>query len=207
MGIPFDLKLDDSNDLILSNGDLQLTTKRSEICKQSLGITLKTWKGEWFLDTDFGVPYLQEIIGVARKKEIIDKIFLSYIAANEYVDSIKSYSSTEDRTGRYYSATYTIICGEDTITTSFSTQPSEEYIYPTPDSNFSVTCDEYQIAPYAAELYYYENREGLPPFTFDTWWNTWSGQEDSENTNVELLTSLGRTLTCSGGNTLTIGTT
>ncbi len=143
MGIPFDLKLDDSNDLILSNGDLQLTTKRSEICKQSLGITLKTWKGEWFLDTDFGVPYLQEIIGVARKKEIIDKIFLSYIAANEYVDSIKSYSSTEDKTGRYYSATYTIICGEDTVTTSFSTQPSEEYIYPTPDSNFSITCDAF----------------------------------------------------------------
>ena len=204
MGIPFDLKLDANNDLILSKGDLQLTTKRSEICKQSLGITLKTWKGEWFLDTDFGVPYLQEIIGVARKKEIIDKIFLSYIADNEYVDSIKSYSSTEDRSGRYYSATFTITCGEETVTSSFSTQPSEEYIYPTPDEDFTITCEEYQIAPYAEQLYYYENREGLPPFTFDTWWNTWNGQESSEFTM--LTTASGETITTASGETITVRT-
>lgn len=205
MGTTFDLKLDDSNSLIFEDNDFQLTTKTSEICKQSLGITLTTWKGEWFLDTDFGVPYLQEIIGVARKKDIVDKIFLSYIAQNEYVDSIQSYSSTQDRTGRYYTATFTVLAGEETVSSTFTTLPSEEYIYPTPDSNFSVTCDEFTITPYAAELYYYENREGLPPFTFDTWWNTWNGQEDEQNTT--LLTSLGRTLTCAGGNTLTIGTT
>lgn len=182
MGIPFDLKLDDSNRLIYENGDFQLTTTTAEICKQSLGITLTTWKGEWFLDTDFGVPYLQQIIGVARKKEVVDKIFLSYIAQNEYVDSISSYSSTEDRTGRYYTATYTVLVGDTSVTSSFTTTPSDEYIYPTPDDDFSVTCDEYVIAPYSEKLYYYENDEGLPPFTFDTWWNTWNGQEGSVTT-------------------------
>lgn len=204
MGIPFDLKLDDNNDITIVNGDFALTKNSTEMCKQTLGITLKTWKGEWFLDTNFGVPYLQEIIGVARKKSVIDKIFLSYIADNEYVDSINSYSSTEDRDGRYYSATFTVSCGGENVTTSFSTRPSEEFIYPTPDSDFTITCDEYEISPYAAKLYYYENREGLPPYTFDTWWNTWNGQEDSNFTM--LTTSSGSTITTESSNKITIGT-
>ena len=71
------LKLDGSNDLVMVDGDLTLTTTKSEIAAQTLGITLRTFRGEWFLNSNFGVPYLQEIIGVAKKKEIVDRIFLS----------------------------------------------------------------------------------------------------------------------------------
>lgn len=175
MGIPFDFKLSDDNDLVISNGDLVMTTKRSEICKQSLGITLHTWQGEWFLDTTFGVPYLQQIIGVARKKELIDSIFLSTIADNAYVDEIVSYSSTGDKDQRYYNATFTIRVGEDVVTTKVNTTPSQEFIYPTPNPDFVIPCEQYEIEPYAEKLYYYENREGLPIFTFDTWFNEWGG--------------------------------
>lgn len=207
MGIPFDLKLSDSNGLVMSDGDFVLTTTRGDICKQSLSITLNTWKGEWFLGTDFGVPYLQQIIGTARKKDIVDKVLLAQIADNEYVDTIQSYSSTEDKTNRYYSATFTVVVDEDTVTASFTTIPSEEYIYPTPDNNFSVTCDEYLITPYAEELYHYENIDGLPAFTFDTWWNTWNGQEEKDNSPTTLVTSRERNLTCAGGDLISIGTT
>ena len=209
MGIPFDLKLSDSNGLLISNGDFQLTSTLGEMCKQSLAITLNTWKGEWFLDNNLGVPYLQQIIGTARKKDIVDKVLLAQIADNEYVDSIKSYTSSEDRANRYYNATFTVVVGEDTVTTSYSTIPSQEYIYPTPDTDFSVTCDEFLITPYAEKLYYYENTEGLPASTFDTWWNTWNGQEqENSDTNVaSLYTTLGRDLTCSGGASLIVGTT
>ena len=175
MGIAFDFKLDDSGDLTISDGDFAVTTTRSEMCRQSLYIILNTWQGEWFLDSTFGVPYMQQIIGVARKKTIIDKVLLEYIQSSDYVDTLISYSSTEDKTQRYYSATFTVQVDEDTVTSLVDTRPSQEFIYPTPNPDFTITCSEYDIAPYAAELYYYENREGLPPDTFDTWWNTWGG--------------------------------
>ena len=31
--------------------------------RQQLLIKLKLWTGEWFLDTEFGTPYLQDILG------------------------------------------------------------------------------------------------------------------------------------------------
>lgn len=180
MAVAFDLKLDTNNDLLLTSGDLTLTTTNTEMCVQTLGITLKTWRGEWFLDTTFGVPYLQQIIGVARKKEVVDKVFLSQIAANEYVDSIKSYSSTYDRDERYYTMTVTVIVAGETVSTSFSTRPSEEYFYPTPiEGGPTVSCSLVNFREYADKLYYFENFEGLPVDTFATWWNMWSGQADT----------------------------
>jgi len=35
----------------------------AEQVRQQLLIKLKLWVGEWFLDTDFGTPYLQQILG------------------------------------------------------------------------------------------------------------------------------------------------
>lgn len=176
MGIPFDLKLDGKNDLLISNGDLILTTTKTEICAQTLGITLRTFKGEWFLNSNFGVPYLQEIVGVARKKDTVDRIFLSYIANNIYVDNINSYYSTFDTDERYYSMNVTITVGEEVVSTNFSTQPAEEYIYPEAvDNNAAISCEAFDIVESSNRLYRYINIVGLPKGTYATWWNTWGG--------------------------------
>jgi len=174
MGIPFDLKLDSSNDITITDGDLVLTTTNTEMCVQTLGITLNTYQGEWFLDTTFGVPYLQEIVGVARKKDTVDKIFLSYISENAYVDNIDSYSSSYDRDERYYTMTVTLTVAESTVSTTFSTRPSQEYIYPAPSDTVTLTCDTVDAATYANRLYYFENVDGLPENTYATWWNEWT---------------------------------
>lgn len=179
MGIAFDLKLDTSNDITIgSDGDLALTTTTTEMCVQTLGITLNTFQGEWFMNTQFGIPYLQEIIGVARKKDTVDKIFLAAIADNNYVDSIDSYTSSFDRDERYYTMTVNVTVAENTVSTTFSTRPSQEYIYPTPSSESTVTCSKYILEPYAGELYYFENRDGFPLDTYSTWWNEWSKSTD-----------------------------
>lgn len=57
-----DLKLDEIHDLDVSQGDLRLVDG-AESVRQQLLIKLKLWRGEWFLDTDFGTPYLQKILG------------------------------------------------------------------------------------------------------------------------------------------------
>ena len=61
------------NDLLLdpANGDLQIdmlnltVVQGAERVRQQLYVKLSLWQQEWFLDTEFGTPYLE---GVLRKQ-------------------------------------------------------------------------------------------------------------------------------------------
>lgn len=57
-----DIALTTSHDLDTSSLDLKLVDKAEQV-RQQLLIKLKLWRGEWFLDTEFGTPYLQQILG------------------------------------------------------------------------------------------------------------------------------------------------
>lgn len=52
-----DFALDDDGDLDLSTGDLTFTQGLAAVA-QGLYIALHVFKGEWFLDREFGIPYL-----------------------------------------------------------------------------------------------------------------------------------------------------
>lgn len=56
-----DILLDTTtHDLVRKNGDLVLIDGGRRV-EQQVKITLLTFYGEWFLDTSFGVPYLEKI--------------------------------------------------------------------------------------------------------------------------------------------------
>lgn len=57
-----DILLTNDHDLDTSALDLQMVADAAQV-RQQLKIKLKLWKSEWFLDTEFGTPYLQEILG------------------------------------------------------------------------------------------------------------------------------------------------
>jgi hypothetical protein len=57
-----DLALNSDYDLDTSGLDLKLIGSAEQV-RQQLQIKLKLWRGEWFLDTEFGTPYLQQILG------------------------------------------------------------------------------------------------------------------------------------------------
>ena len=57
-----DIALTTSHDLDTSSLDLKLVDQAEQVRRQ-LVIKLKLWRGEWFLDTEFGTPYLQQILG------------------------------------------------------------------------------------------------------------------------------------------------
>ncbi|CAB4197931.1 hypothetical protein UFOVP1309_42 [uncultured Caudovirales phage] len=58
-----DLALDVlTHDLVIQNNDLMLLDGAERV-RQQLAIKLKLWTGEWFLDTEFGTPYLSDILG------------------------------------------------------------------------------------------------------------------------------------------------
>ncbi len=87
-----DLKLNSIHDLDVSTGDLVLIDG-AESVRQQLLFKLKLWRGEWFLDTDFGTPYLQEILGkgltlsgalAALRKSILEVLDVSKINSLTY---------------------------------------------------------------------------------------------------------------------------
>lgn len=60
-GDPIDLLLDVEGDLVLTS-DLQFSTNLNAVA-QGIRIRIQTFRGEWFLDLDHGVPYYQDLLG------------------------------------------------------------------------------------------------------------------------------------------------
>lgn len=56
-----DLLIDQNNDVVVSNGDLQIVRSDDAIA-QDLQQTMQFWLGEWFLDTSKGIAYRQRIL-------------------------------------------------------------------------------------------------------------------------------------------------
>jgi len=55
-----DIKLDDSGNVIIEDGDIAFVSEDDEIA-QSVRIRLRTWLGEWFLDKDYGTNWLGRV--------------------------------------------------------------------------------------------------------------------------------------------------
>lgn len=58
---------------------------------QAVGIHLRTFLGEWFLDLDHGVPYLTDVLG-KRRPEMVEAVLRSHILSVDGVLSINAFS-------------------------------------------------------------------------------------------------------------------
>lgn len=102
-----DILLDEvTHDAIFVNGETPVTDGISDSLKQRLKIKLLTFKGEWFLNTNYGTPYFQQIFGKRRSKASIDIIFRELIQEDEDVINIIKFESS--------------LSGDRTYTLSFS---------------------------------------------------------------------------------------
>lgn len=63
---------------------------------QAVGIRLRTWLGEWFLDTSHGVPYLEDVLGKTKSPELAEAILREQILSVAGVRSIINFSLTID---------------------------------------------------------------------------------------------------------------
>lgn len=90
------------NDLVLSpTGDLQLTNGVQAI-KQAISQSLRSFLGGWFLDTSYGLPYFDELLG--SKNQSLTPNFESRIQnailGVPGVEGLLSWSATFDRASR-----------------------------------------------------------------------------------------------------------
>lgn len=99
-----DILLDSTHDIDTNALDMQLVSG-SERVRQQLEIKLRLWRGEWFLDTGFGTPYLQTILGkqltlsgavAALRKSILEVNDVVKIAEFEYNYSRQQRTLTVD---------------------------------------------------------------------------------------------------------------
>lgn len=174
----FDWLLDsETNDLVFdsTSKDLVFITNNHEDIRQRVAIKLQTYKGEWFINTDYGVPYLQDIISVARSKSVVDNILKNSAEAETGVGVISNFNSVYGTDNRNYSLTFDINYNNNAIPLQVSLNPQTELTYNLPNSwNSAVNCQETIIT--ANSMYDYVNISGLPPTTGDSSWvNEWAG--------------------------------
>lgn len=96
-------------DLTWKNGPLTpdyTTQSRVDVVAQRLRIRLLTFREEWFLDTGYGVPYFQRILGHKIKKSAVDLIFQREILAENGVKELTFFESTFEN--RKYSLSFRV---------------------------------------------------------------------------------------------------
>lgn len=86
-----------TNDLIVdpNTKELKLTQNVEQLTRQRLSIRLKTFKGEWYKDSNLGLPYFQEIFG-KRRKVAADLAIKNLIVSTKGILEILAYNSEID---------------------------------------------------------------------------------------------------------------
>ncbi len=97
-----DLRLDPAtHDLVIQDGDLVLIDTEEYLCEQSVKVILKTFAGEFFLHTDFGVPWLESEEGSnpllgKSSQSYVDSAIKGAILSSPHVLEIIRYESSFD---------------------------------------------------------------------------------------------------------------
>ena len=93
-----------------SNGDYSIGSLISdaEYVSQSILTRLKMFKGEWFLDTEAGVPWFQDILKRNPSDEYTSLLIKSEILSVDGVDRISSFNLERDNNTRKLSISFTV---------------------------------------------------------------------------------------------------
>lgn len=92
LGTDGDLELDDNNDLIFVEG--------LEAIAQDVSVRLRTYLGEWFLDTRQGLPYFQRILGEKPRIGVLKALFGEAILLTPGISSFTNLDVVYNSTSR-----------------------------------------------------------------------------------------------------------
>jgi len=101
----FNLELDTNNDIIVVNNTQLSIINRPNYIAQKIASRIKTFRGEWFLDVDFGLPYFTDILIKTRDIESIDVIIRNIVLGTSSVSRIINYESELDNANRTFKVT------------------------------------------------------------------------------------------------------
>ena len=79
------------HDILIKDGEFLLIDNAERVAQQ-IKVKLLTFLGEWFLDTTWGVPYIEYILVKQPNQELIKQILSEQISS---VDDVKSLNALE----------------------------------------------------------------------------------------------------------------
>jgi hypothetical protein len=101
-----DWEIGTDGDLTLTSGDFVFVDESYRVA-QAVETTLRTLRGEWFLNTDAGVPYFQNVLGGRMvSKDEYDAIMKAAIVGVDDVNRILAYESTFNHRARDYEVSF-----------------------------------------------------------------------------------------------------
>lgn len=108
---------DENGDYTFGSGDDTWLINSPECVAQSVKTRFELWRGQWFLDTSEGTPYVQSVLGKQRSDVYILAI-RERLQTTPGVNSILSFNTNNDGTTRRVTFTATIdtIYGQTTVT-------------------------------------------------------------------------------------------
>lgn len=112
-------KLSDTGDYVFGSGELDFYIDEPAAVAQLVETNLLLWLGEWYLDIEAGVPYLQGVLG-KHSLESANSVIRQAILETQGVLNIESLDSSINQDTRLYTVTATIntIYGETSINIS-----------------------------------------------------------------------------------------
>ena len=93
------------NDILLQNGKIAMTKDGAEVM-QSVLCRLRSFKGEWFLDTTAGMPWYQEVFTRPANLPSIEARIKAEILNTDGVDQLTRFAVVLDRTSRRLTVTF-----------------------------------------------------------------------------------------------------
>lgn len=99
-------------DLVVKDGDLLLTADAhpggTNPVLQDIVQSLRTFLGEWYLDTSLGVPWFQSILVKGADLSLTDAILQRVVQNRPGVTQLLAWRSIVNRAGRFTSVAFTV---------------------------------------------------------------------------------------------------
>lgn len=105
-----DIKLNGYDATFVNGPDIRsmIVADQANVVAQRLTIRLRTFLGEWFINTTYGVPYFERILRKGVNKTTVDNILREQILEEAGVLEIKSFSSDFNAAARSYSCSFQV---------------------------------------------------------------------------------------------------
>jgi hypothetical protein len=114
-----DFKLDPiTRDMVFgtsSRGATLIPLDGAERVAQAIGIRLRTWLGEWFLNATHGVPYVDEVLGKGRRPEMVEAVLRAQILGVAGVRSIQRFSLSLNAQARTVRVDFAAVSAEGLV--------------------------------------------------------------------------------------------
>jgi len=104
------------NDYAFGRGDSAFLSNSAQAVAQAVKTRLSLWRGEWFLDTAEGTPYVQSVLG-KNSEDVYSLAIRDRISGTQGVKAITAFNTQNNSSSRRltYSVTLDTIYGEVTV--------------------------------------------------------------------------------------------